>query len=434
MALYKEIKEGWKVANVPAEEKTRLKHLHNYRILDSSPEKKFDDITCLVSQLLDVPVVLVSLVDENRQWFKSCYGMDAKETPRDQAFCAHAILSNDVLDIPNARIDERFKNNPLVAKEPYIRSYAGCPLITKNNQKIGTLCAIGFSPRKKLSPEHQNILKVFASIVIDEIELRLLNLQAKEYITSLESIQKEVTEQFEREKMMHQQQNDSIVHVSHEIRSPIHSILHGLVLIKKFRMDKKFFKYFEMTNNIVAHISELVNKILDAAKVDENSMILENIDVDIMDLCESVVEMTDLKTESNIEICFECANNVPKKICVDPTKLKQVLINLLNNAVKFTKKGSVILKLSENKKDKNNTHLKFEVIDTGIGIAKEKQQQIFKRFEQAELSTSRKYGGTGLGLHISKEIVELMGGELSVSSEEGKGSCFYFTIPCKVVD
>ena len=136
-----------KQPDIPQDEATRLKTLRSLNILDTPEEERFDRLTRLAKRMFDVPIALVSLVDENRQWFKSCEGLDVRETPRDISFCGHAILGNEVFIIPDARNDERFSDNPLVLNEPKIRFYAGCPLRYLNGSKLGTLCIIDRKPR-----------------------------------------------------------------------------------------------------------------------------------------------------------------------------------------------------------------------------------------------------------------------------------------------
>ena len=131
----------------PQDEATRLDTLRALNILDTSPEERFDRLTRLAKRLFGVPIALVSLVDEDRQWFKSCQGLNASETSRDISFCGHAILGEDIFLIPNAAADERFQDNPLVTNEPHVRFYAGCPLRVSNGSKLGTLCLIDREPR-----------------------------------------------------------------------------------------------------------------------------------------------------------------------------------------------------------------------------------------------------------------------------------------------
>ena len=136
-----------KKPDIPQDEPDRLETLRSLSILDTPPEERFDRLTRMAKRLFGVPIALVSLVDENRQWFKSCIGLSVSETSRDISFCGHAILGNGLFIIPNAIEDERFADNPLVVNEPYIRFYAGCPLRAPDGRKLGTLCIIDRKPR-----------------------------------------------------------------------------------------------------------------------------------------------------------------------------------------------------------------------------------------------------------------------------------------------
>lgn len=135
------------IAIKPDDEAQRIAALRSLKVIDTAPEERFDRLTRLAKRLFDVPITLVSLVDENRQWFKSCVGIRARETPRDVSFCAHAILTDDILVVPDARLDVRFHDNPLVTGDPGIRFYAGYPLRLPNNAKLGTLCLMDRLPR-----------------------------------------------------------------------------------------------------------------------------------------------------------------------------------------------------------------------------------------------------------------------------------------------
>jgi GAF domain-containing protein len=155
----------------PKNEAGRLRSLEKYAILDSDPEAAFDDLTLLASFVCKTPIALISLIDEERQWFKSQVGLSVSETTRDVAFCSTAILQNDVFVVPDALKDERFRNNPLVVSEPNIRFYAGAPMINEDGYALGTLCVIDQKPRE-LEPEQKEALKALSRLVLAQLEFR----------------------------------------------------------------------------------------------------------------------------------------------------------------------------------------------------------------------------------------------------------------------
>jgi len=158
-------------APLPKNEAKRLKVLWQYDVLDTVPEEIFDDLTDLAASICEAPIALISLVDEDRQWFKSRIGVTLKETSRDISFCAHAILQNDLFIVPDATQDPRFKDNPLVTGSQKIRFYAGAPLVSPDGHALGTLCVLDKKPRQ-LRPEQQQALRVLAHHVVSQLELR----------------------------------------------------------------------------------------------------------------------------------------------------------------------------------------------------------------------------------------------------------------------
>lgn len=158
-------------APIPSNEEARLNALHEYEILDTAPEQAFDDLTRLASQICETPIAVVSLIDSDRQWFKSKVGLDASETSRDVAFCAHTILQPDLFIVPDAQQDMRFSDNPLVTSGSQIRFYAGAPLKTSKDVAVGSLCAIDYVPRN-LSPDQQEALEILGRQVVTQLKLR----------------------------------------------------------------------------------------------------------------------------------------------------------------------------------------------------------------------------------------------------------------------
>jgi diguanylate cyclase (GGDEF)-like protein len=171
-----------KKPDIPPDEETRLEALRSLGVLDTAPEQRFDRLTRMAKRMFGVPIALVSLVDENRQWFKSCVGLSATETPRDISFCGHAILGNEVFVIPDATRDARFADNPLVLNDPKIRFYAGCPLRSLNGSKLGTLCIIDRKART-FSEEDIDALKDLAAMV--ERELAAVQLATLDELTNI---------------------------------------------------------------------------------------------------------------------------------------------------------------------------------------------------------------------------------------------------------
>jgi len=184
--------------NKPANEEARIIALDKYGILDTDPEQSFDDLTLLASHVCETPIALISLVDEDRQWFKSRIGIGASETSRDIAFCSTAILQSDVFVVPDALADERFRHNPLVVSDPHIRFYAGAPLINEDGYALGTLCVVDRAPRE-LAPEQKEAIKALSRLVLAQLEFRRNLILLKEALT-------------DRTKAEHERQKE-LVHV-----------------------------------------------------------------------------------------------------------------------------------------------------------------------------------------------------------------------------
>lgn len=227
--------------------------------------------------------------------------------------------------------------------------------------------------------------------------------------------------------------------ISHEIRTPMQSIYGLLELIGDENKDDKIAEMVRTAQAASSGLLEILDDVLDFAKMDADKMELDNFEVPVRLLVRGLLEALSVKVHGvNIELIDDIEQDVPFVVIGDPKRLRQIIMNLCGNALKFTKQGSVTVRVTTKTQHisapSDGIALRFEIIDTGIGMSKEVCEKLFGAFVQADSSTQRKYGGTGLGLSISKKLVELMDGRIGVESEEGKGSCFWFEIPTREVN
>jgi two-component system, sensor histidine kinase len=394
------------IAPLPVNEATRLEALRAYDVLDTPPEQAFDDLTQLASQICNTPVAMVSLVDGDRQWFKSKVGTDAAETPRDVAFCAHAILETDLFVVPDAEADSRFVDNPLLTSDPHIRFYAGAPLITPDGHAIGTLCAIDRVPRQ-LSSEQLEALRALARQAMTQFELR----------RNLKQLQ-------ELEKL-----RDSLTHmIIHDLRTPLTSLLGGLQTMEAMgELNRDQAELLGLSIQGGQLLLRMINDLLDISKLEEGSLKLECADLRVDNLIEqSMQQVTSLAAEKQIALVREIAHELPS-VYADGEKLVRTMVNLLGNAIKFTPAGGRVT-LSARRCEMEKALL-FSVADTGEGIPAEAFERIFEKFAQVEARRAGRKMSTGLGLTFCKMVVEAHGGRIWVESELGKGSTFRCALP-----
>ncbi len=679
-------------------ESERILALRQSCILDTAPEADFDDLTRFAARVCNTPIALVSLVDTDRQWFKSAFGLPVRETHRDFAFCAHAILGHEPLLITDASSDPRTCDNPLVSGDPHIRFYAGIPLRSSDGYALGTLCVIDTVPRvlsseqlldleslarqatgqielrranhllaaekKALSDSHDSLTRIAAQVpgvvyqyllrpdgsscfpyasegmrriyrvspdeVIEDASkvLKLLHpddqeeviasieesartqqpwrqeyrvrfengetrwlsgnatptrlpdesvcwhgfitditqqrierdetyrlqaqqeaiidastqvaiiatdlkggitvfnsgaeqmlgyraeeivgvatpeifhlkseviewgeqisleigrevfgfdafveyarqgrydardwtyvrkdgthLTARLVVTSIRDADKtptgflgvaaDVTERINAERELvaareaaeiaNRAKSEFLANMSHEIRTPMNGIIGCTDLALDTSLTKEQREYLETVHASADSLLRIINDILDFSKIEAGKLEIVTHSFNLRDtLGDTMKTLAFLAHEKGLELNCQIPSNVPDFLIGDAGRIRQVLINLIGNAIKFTDRGEVTVLVETESHTESTVCLHVSVQDTGIGIPKDKQAAIFEAFMQADISTTRTYGGTGLGLTISRQLVTMMGGELTVASTEGTGSTFSFTIELPV--
>jgi hypothetical protein len=393
---------------IPTNEALRLKALKEYSILDTLPEKEYDDITQLASQICGTSISSITLLDEKRQWFKSNAGIEITEIDRALSFCSHAIMEPDqILLVTDSRLDERFYDNPMVVGSPHVVFYAGVPLVSPAGLAIGTLCVIDDKPQK-LDDTQLLALKALSNQVVSLLELRKSKIMSERLTNELEIRNNEL-------------QKFATV-AAHDIKSPLNNItslteviLHQYAL----ELDDEAKMLIGMLNSSSQTLRELVDGILEHSKSDH--LLTDNRSVFKVDkLINECIELLDNQNQYHFIKDFPSTLITGNKIA-----LQQIFLNLIGNSIKYNNKTEVEIKISFTEEEQ---FYNFKIKDNGLGIEEKNQSKIFDIFEI--VTNEDRFGkkGTGIGLSTVKKLVEGLGGKIQVNSLVGEGSTFGFTI------
>lgn len=404
---------------IPVNESERLAALKRYNILDTLPDHAFDDATKLVSYICDVPIAHISFIDENRQWFKSEIGIGVSEVPREISFCQYTILESKMVEINDTFLNERFKDDANVTGGFKVRFYAGIPLTTPDGYNIGTLCAIDHVT-KELNEDQRNALRIVAKHVISQLELATKNIELDR--------QKKIAEKAVLAK------DSFLANMSHEIRTPLNGIIGFTDLLAQTKLDTVQRDYINSVQIAGENLLLIVNDILDLSKMESGNLTIEAMPFNLKSTLRHIYNLLKIKVSKEVEFNLFLDADMPEIVIGDEGRLNQILVNLIGNALKFTHEGEVTVSVKVIEETEDYYLLKFSIKDTGIGIPPEKLKTIFERFTQAEDSTTRRFGGTGLGLNIVKQLIELQDAEINVKSQENRGSEFFFVINYKKAD
>lgn len=399
---------GYIQAPIPENEKERLKALGSYRVLDTLPEQSFDDLTAIAAHICNTPISLVSLIDFDRQWFKSHHGLDATETPRAQAFCAHAILSPDeVFHIPDAFEDERFRENPLATGAPHVRFYAGTPLVSPEGAALGTLCVIDHEPRN-LSPKQLETLKALGRQVVAQLELRKKLMEVEDSKSRLIETNKDL---------------ETFTHVlSHDLKTPLRSLVTMAEWLKADcwnQINEQGREYIQVIEDQSKKLIDLMASLKEFLSSSASDVVSAPIELEpfLQDVLNDVErkETLRLKVEGNL-----------KNLAVNQAALRQVFWNLLSNACKYSDKEITEVTVSA---EREGDLAVIKVTDNGPGIDPKYHTKIFEVFES--LNTHDRFGTptTGMGLAIVRRLLKKQAGEICVESSLGKGTTFVISLP-----
>jgi len=528
---------------LPPNEQSRLEELRRYALLDTPPEKAFDNITELAARIFNAPITAVTLIDEEREWFKSCVGLTTREVGRNYSFCAHAILTPEIMVVTDALLDPRFAENPLVVGAPHIRFYAGAPLQTRSGLILGTLTISDITPRS-FTAEEMATLTSLAALVVDEIELRYqlgdraraaenlrllkaaveqsresviittadLDLPGPEIVyvnpaftevtgyTAAEALgrtprmfqgpktnravlagarahlekgeacnsetvnyrkdgselimdwdispirdergqvthfigfQHDATERSriaaallqakEEAERANRAKSEFLSRMSHELRTPLHAILGFAQLLEtegQAEEDQDSVAQIARAGN---HLLGLINEVLDIARAESGKLALTPEPVSVRETLQETLSLLKPQAAARRVRLQPLVGDVEHRVLSNARRFKQVILNLLSNAVKFNREGGSVTVSCEKIED----CVRITVADTGCGISEENLGKLFVPFERLNVGDAV-VEGAGLGLSLSKHLIEAMGGRIGVDSKLAVGSTFWVELP-----
>lgn len=393
----------------PFSEADRILALDQYDILDTIEESDYDALTQLASQICDTPISLISLIDKDRQWFKAHHGLDVRETPRKFAFCAHAINEpNKLFQVCDARLDERFHDNPLVTDEPRVIFYAGIPLVTEDGQALGTLCVIDHE-RRELNQKQIQSLKLLGKQTMQLMELRLKTKQLSDLYQELED---------RNTKLEHFSQN-----AAHDLKSPLNVIIGLTQALKSNTKDLLHAEDFELLTMVEQAGRRLHGMIEGMLQLYRNrSLVLSMKEpVNLSETSKTLVSILDHQ-----KICTLKVDGSVNMVWVNRTALDQLLINLISNAIKYSDKEHVHLHIHLNEED-GWYHLSVQ--DNGPGLPEKLLDQSFNLYGVGHDTDRFGRKGTGIGLYTLAELMKDMGGSFKAYNHPDGGAVFQANWP-----
>ncbi len=383
-------------APIPENDTERLATLRRYSILDTLPEQSYEDLTALATYVCETPTALISLVDQERQWFKSRVGIGVDETERSVSFCAHTIVHPEVLVVEDTFLDERFAKNPLVLSGPHIRFYAGAPLVAPNGHVLGTICVIDSKPRT-LSAAQVAALQSLSRQVMALLESRLQLLDNQKTAAAL----------MQSEKLAAVGRLASSM--AHEINNPLEAVTNLLYLSRNQAIDENVKAWLDQAEIELRRVSIIANQALRFHKQSSNPQAIS---------CLSLFSTTLSVYEGrllNAGIVVEKRKRANEPVECFEGDIRQVLSSLVTNAIDAMPGGGRLLVRSREGTDwrTGRRGLVLTIADTGTGIDKATQRRMYEAF-----FTTKGIGGSGLGLWISADIMQRHQGRILIRSSQ----------------
>ncbi len=401
---------------IPDNEEERLQNLYDYDILDSLPEKDYDDIVALASFICQTPISAISFIDKDREWQKANVGLQGNTSKREDSFCAYAILDSQPLIVNDALNDERFCNHPAVLGSIKVRFYAGVPITTPQGFNLGMLCVVDSVPRE-LKPEQLDALKKLGNQVCNLLELRLKN---KKLSTNIDELSKKNT----KIQQLSDIQAKLLYIISHDLKSPLATLQNLLnLLVREDLTQEEVMLIAKDLQLSVSNASFLLSNLLEwgVNQMRQGNLPLSTFNVH--HVVKQVIELFELIAKKKK---VEIINLVEEQVHITANEgaLSLIIRNLVQNALKFTSNGSVTVSMQE-----ENYGNIFIIQDTGVGMSEEVKNKLFNWENRVKKEGTAKEKGSGLGLLMCRDFITQMGGEIWIESELGRGTKISFSLP-----
>ncbi|NRA43574.1 MAG: GAF domain-containing sensor histidine kinase [Oligoflexales bacterium] len=397
---------------LPVNEEQRLRSLYDLFILDTDIETEYQHLVELTANILETPICLISLIDQNRQWCKAKLGVEIEETPREISFCTHTILKNEPMIINDLNKDNRFAQNPFVVNEPNVKFYAGVPIKYEKDLNLGTLCVLDVKERQ---PSERQIdgLKILAEAVSSNLKLRF------EHFQNLKK-EEELQFNFSRVQELLQENRDLTSMLIHDFKNPLSVITSACNMI--IDKNKKPEKYIEKISSSAGRIGQMIESFLDTEDDELLSDQLNLVRVSVKRFLEKLRQS--LNSEESLPI--ELGKIQLEDVVLDEGLISRVLENLISNANKYASDSEKIYIECLDEPQKNS--VVFNVKDQGPGIPNNLKQKVFKKNFKSGVAQKPQTSSQGLGLAFCQKVVEAHKGLIWIEDHYPKGSSLCFRI------